>query len=75
MTENNDVDELLEDAIKIAIQYDRVSTSIFERKFVIGYARASKLMDQLETLKVVGKSRGAKPREVLIHSLDKVLKS
>lgn len=63
-------DSLLTDAIKVSCQYDRASASLFQRRLSIGYARAARIMDQLETLGVLSPSDGsAKPREVLIKSL------
>lgn len=63
-------DNLLTDAIKVSCQYDRASASLFQRRLSIGYARAARIMDQLETLGVLSPSDGsAKPREVLIKSL------
>lgn len=62
-----DYDDLLEDAIKICIQYDRASASLLQRRLAIGYARAARLMDQLEFIGILGKSDGTgAPREVLI---------
>jgi DNA segregation ATPase FtsK/SpoIIIE-like protein len=62
-------DNLLTDAIKVSCQYDRASASLFQRRLSIGYARAARIMDQLETLGVLSPSEGsAKPREVLIKS-------
>jgi DNA segregation ATPase FtsK/SpoIIIE-like protein len=62
-------DNLLTDAIKVSCQYDRASASLFQRRLSIGYARAARIMDQLETLGVLSPSDGsAKPREVLIKS-------
>jgi len=60
-----DYDDLLEDAIKICVQYDRASASLLQRRLSIGYARAARLMDQLEFIGILGKSEGANPREVL----------
>jgi hypothetical protein len=59
-------DELLEEAVKVVRRYDRVSTSLLQRTFTIGYARAEKLMDLLALKRVVAFSDGtSKPREVL----------
>lgn len=63
-------DNLLTEAIKVSYQYDRASASLFQRRLSIGYARAARIMDQLETLGILSPSEGsAKPREVLIKSL------
>ncbi|MFZ2681746.1 MAG: DNA translocase FtsK 4TM domain-containing protein [Patescibacteria group bacterium] len=61
-----DKDELLEDAIKIAIDAGRVSTSFLQRKMKIGYSRAARIVDEMQEMGVVGAADGSKPREVLI---------
>lgn len=62
-----DYDDLLEDAIKICVQYDRASASLLQRRLPIGYARAARLIDQLEFIGILGKSDGTgAPREVLV---------
>lgn len=61
-----DADPLLEDAIKIAIEAGRVSTSFLQRRMKIGYSRAARIVDLMEEMGVVGAADGAKPREVLI---------
>jgi len=43
------------------------STSLIQRKFVIGYNRAGRLMDQLEKAGIVGPAKGSAPRAVLIQ--------
>jgi S-DNA-T family DNA segregation ATPase FtsK/SpoIIIE len=51
---------------------------LIQRKFAIGYNRAGRLMDQLETAGIVGQAHGSKPREVLIQddmSLENLLNS
>ena len=58
-------DELYEKARELVIKEQRVSTSYLQRKFHIGYARASRLIDKLEQDGVVGKGNGVKPREIL----------
>lgn len=61
-----DYDELLEDAIKVCVQYDRASASLLQRRLSIGYARAARLVDQLEYIGILGKGNGVTtPREVL----------
>ncbi|WKZ25891.1 MAG: DNA translocase FtsK [bacterium] len=63
------MDDLLEDAVNVCIQYDRASASLLQRRLSIGYARAARIIDQLESAGVLGMSDGSsKPREVLIKS-------
>ncbi len=58
-------DELYEEAKDIAIEHQRVSTALLQRKLRIGYARAAHLVDQLEENGVVGPADGSRPREIL----------
>lgn len=51
------------------VTHQQGSTSLIQRKFSIGYNRAGRLMDQLERAGIVGPTRGAKPREVLITDI------
>src|SRR3972149_11259914 len=67
-------DELFDQAVVIISQYDRVSASLLQRTLSIGYARAARLIDQLETTGVVGPGDGATPRDVLIKSPDDIKK-
>jgi len=62
--EDNSPDELLEEAKEVVWQYDRASASLIQRRLSIGYSRACRILDQLETAKVVGPAEGSKPREV-----------
>jgi S-DNA-T family DNA segregation ATPase FtsK/SpoIIIE len=59
-------DELLEKAWELAIQYNRMSTSLLQRRLRIGYPRAARLMDLLEEEGVVGPGEAGKTREVLV---------
>lgn len=60
-------DELFEEAKKVVMEYDRVSASLLQRILSIGYARAARLIDQLEAKGVIAPSDGSsKPREVLL---------
>jgi S-DNA-T family DNA segregation ATPase FtsK/SpoIIIE len=59
-------DDLFEEAIKIVCQYDRASASLLQRRLAIGYARAARILDQLEAAGVVGPAEGSKPRNVLV---------
>jgi len=57
-------DPMVEEAVRIACQYDRVSASLLQRRLSIGYSRAARIIDELESLKIIGGADGAKPREV-----------
>ena len=59
-------DELLEKAWDLATQYNRLSTSLLQRKLRIGYPRAARLMDLLEEEGVVSSGEAGKSREVLV---------
>jgi S-DNA-T family DNA segregation ATPase FtsK/SpoIIIE len=61
-------DELIEQAIAVVRKVQRASASLLQRRLRIGYPRAARLMDELESLGVVGPSQGAgREREVLIE--------
>ena len=64
--EVGELDELYNEAREIIISQQTASVSLLQRKLKIGYARAGRLIDQLEKTGVVGKFRGSKPREVMI---------
>lgn len=59
-------DELFNKAKELVIKNRKASTSYLQRSFSIGYARASRLTDELEEKGVIGGPNGSKPREVLI---------
>lgn len=60
-------DPLLPKAIEIVVEYQQASTSMLQRKMRVGYARAARLVDQLEEQGVVGPFEGSKPRAVLMN--------
>jgi len=60
------VDEMVEKAIEVVVENGQASTSLLQRKLKLGYARAARIIDELEELGVVGPFEGAKPRQVLI---------
>ena len=64
--EENFRDELLEEAAEWILDTKRVSVSALQRRFRIGYTRAGRLMDTMESMGIVGPSEGAKPRQLLI---------
>ncbi|TSC54221.1 MAG: DNA segregation ATPase FtsK/SpoIIIE, S-DNA-T family [Microgenomates group bacterium LiPW_16] len=68
-------DELLEEAVRVVCQYDRASASLLQRRLSIGYARAARILDQLEEEGLVGPGEGAKPRDVLVRNAEEFLSS
>ncbi len=68
-------DNLFPEAVRIICQYDRASASLLQRRLSIGYARAARILDQLEEAGVVGPAEGAKPREVLVKNAEEFLAS
>lgn len=62
----NDRDPLFDEAARLIVVHQQGSTSLIQRKFSIGYNRAGRLMDQLEAAGIVGPTKGAQARDVLI---------
>ena len=66
MVDMNRLDDRFEEAARTIVQYQRGSTSDLQRKLGMGYAKAGRVMDQLEAAGIVGPQNGSKPREVLV---------
>jgi len=58
-------DSMFEESVKVVSQHDKASASLLQRRLSIGYARAARILDQLEEAGIVGPAQGSKPREVL----------
>ncbi|HET9850337.1 MAG TPA: DNA translocase FtsK 4TM domain-containing protein [Candidatus Saccharimonadales bacterium] len=72
-TDGGDMDDdMWKDAVRVVIDSRKASTSLLQRKLRIGYGRASRLMDMMEEQGIIGSADGAKPRDVLVNSLDEV---
>ncbi|MGL5416688.1 MAG: DNA translocase FtsK 4TM domain-containing protein [Clostridium sp.] len=61
-----EVDELLNDVIETVITFNQASTSFIQRKFKVGFNRASRIMDELEERGIISERDGSKPRQVLV---------
>ncbi len=68
-------DELFEEAVRTIVQYDRASASLLQRRLRIGYARAARLLDELEMAGIVGPGEGSKPRDVLVKNAEDYFQS
>ena len=59
-------DELIDAAAEVILETGQASVSMLQRRLKLGYARAARLMDQMEEKGIVGPSEGSKPRQILI---------
>ncbi len=66
-------DPFFVDALRLVCQYDKASASLLQRRLSVGYARAARIIDQLEEAGIIGMGEGAKPRDVLIKNPDEYL--
>ena len=64
--DNDDTDSLLDEAIDLVVETGQASTSFIQRRFKVGYARAGRIIDQMEQRGIISGYQGSKPREVLM---------
>ena len=62
----DDTDPLLRDAIDVVVETGQASTSFIQRRFKVGYARAGRIIDQMEERGIISGYQGSKPRQVLM---------
>ncbi len=67
--DSGDNDELLPKAIELVVEAGQASVSLIQRKFKVGYARAARIVDQMEARGIVGGFEGSKPRQILISKV------
>lgn len=63
-------DDMFRDACRVVLESRKASTSLLQRKLRIGYARAARIIEEMEEQGIIGAADGARPRDVLITSLD-----
>lgn len=63
-------DDMYKDAVRVVIDSGKASTSLLQRRLRIGYARAARIIEEMEDQGIIGPADGSRPREVLISSLD-----
>lgn len=68
--DDSDCDELLPEAIEIALEYNQASASLMQRRLKVGYARAARIIDQMEERGIISGFEGSKPRRLLLSRED-----
>lgn len=69
-TQQDGDSELIERAIEVVVYAGQASTSNLQRRLKLGYARAARIMDELEEMGIIGPYEGAKPRRVLLSKME-----
>lgn len=65
-------DDMFKDAVRVVIENRKASTSLLQRRLRIGYGRAARIIEEMEEQGIIGAADGARPREVLVSSVDDV---
>lgn len=68
----DDGDDMFRDAVRVVIEGRKASTSLLQRRLRIGYARAARIIEDMEDQGLIGPADGSRPREVLISSMDEL---
>ena len=63
-------DDMYKDAVRVVVESGKASTSLLQRRLRVGYARAARIIEEMEEQGIIGPADGARPREVLISSTD-----
>jgi S-DNA-T family DNA segregation ATPase FtsK/SpoIIIE len=66
-------DPLFDDALRLVCQHDKASASLLQRRLSVGYARAARILDQLEEAGIIGPGEGSKPRDVLMKNAEEYI--
>jgi len=65
-------DDMFKDAVQVVIDSGKASASLLQRRLRVGYARAARLVEEMEEQGIIGPADGARPRDVLVSSIDDV---
>ena len=65
-------DDMFKDAVRVVVDSRKASTSLLQRKLRVGYARAARIIEEMEEQGIIGPADGSRPREVLIRSIDEL---
>jgi S-DNA-T family DNA segregation ATPase FtsK/SpoIIIE len=72
-TGGGDRDPMFDEAVQVIRSHDRASASLLQRRLKVGYARAARILDELEEANIVGPGEGSKPREVFVENANQYL--
>lgn len=70
--DSSNEDDMFKDAVRVVIGSGKASASLLQRRLRVGYARAARLIENMEDQGLIGPADGARPREVLISSMDEL---
>jgi len=70
--DSSNEDDMYKDAVRVVIDANKASSSLLQRRLRIGYARAARLIEDMEDQGIIGPADGARPRDVLIGSMDEL---
>jgi S-DNA-T family DNA segregation ATPase FtsK/SpoIIIE len=70
--ESSNDDDLYKDAVRVVMDSGKASASLLQRRLRVGYARAARLIENMEDQGIIGPADGARPREVLISDIDEL---
>lgn len=68
-------DDMYKDAVRVVIESGKASASLLQRRLRVGYARAARLIEEMEENGIIGPADGARPRDVLVSNFDEVFSS
>jgi arginyl-tRNA synthetase len=68
--DDDDADALLPQAIDLAVELGQISTAMIQRRLKVGYARAGRIIDQMEMRGIISGANGSKPREVYMNRIN-----
>jgi len=73
--QDGEKDPLFEDALRVVCQFDKASSTLLQTRLRVGYARAARILMELELAGIVGNAEGAKPREVFVKDAEEYIKN
>ena len=65
-------DDMYKDAVRVVVEGGKASASLLQRRLRVGYARAARLIEEMEEAGIIGAADGSRPRDVLVSSVDEV---